>query len=98
MPSPLLALIVASNKAVLLSLLAYYHPVFVVFLAAAMERFLPGLAHRAPASNDVLIAPEYINLNTTDRSRSVEEFKLYGKDYIRCSALTKGLETQPELA
>jgi len=51
-----------------------------------MERFFPI---RTPASDDILIAPKEINPNGTDASRKVEEFKLNGKQYIQCRALTK---------
>jgi len=41
-----------------------------------------------PTSNDVILTPKSFNLKA-DESKTVDEFKLYGKQYIRCKALTK---------
>lgn len=52
-----------------------------------MERYFSIRA--PPPSDDIILAPKSINSNATDASNTVEEFKLYGKQYIRCCALTK---------
>jgi len=52
-----------------------------------MDRYLP--ARLSKPSDDVILAPKSINPKATDASNKVEEFKLQGKQYIRCGALTK---------
>ena len=51
-----------------------------------MERFL--LVRPPPLSNDVILAPKSIN-SKANNTKEVVKFKLQGKNYIRCNALTK---------
>ncbi|XTI85133.1 hypothetical protein V2W45_1372697, partial [Cenococcum geophilum] len=51
-----------------------------------IERFL--LVRPPPPSNDIILAPKSIN-SKADDMKEVVEFKLQGKNYIRCNALTK---------
>ena len=51
-----------------------------------MDRYLS--TQSPPASDDVILAPKSFSLKA-DESKTFDEFKLYGKQYIRCKALTK---------
>lgn len=61
---------------------------------SSIARFLPN--HSAtPLSDDVILAPEYINSTAKGRPE-VEEFKYSGRQYIRCKSLTLGVKnTKP---
>jgi hypothetical protein len=50
-----------------------------------MDRFLTSAA----SHEDIILAPQSINSSASDPPNPVETFKLYGKQYIRCGALTK---------
>jgi len=57
-----------------------------LFLTAAMERYL--LAELPSASDDVILVPKSLNPKA-DELKTIDEFKLYGKQYIWCKAFTK---------
>lgn len=54
-----------------------------------MDRYLS--TQSPPASDDVILAPKSFNLKA-DELKTFDEFKLYGKQYIWCKALTKALK------
>jgi hypothetical protein len=54
-----------------------------------MERFLS--VRPPPLSNDIISAPKSINSKAV-AMKEVIEFKLQGKNYIWCNALTKKLK------
>ena len=53
-----------------------------------MERYLS--TSTSASSDDIILAPYWINPKATDASKNIEEFKLQGKHHLRCKALTKG--------
>ena len=60
--------------------------IFTFFLTAAMERYLS--AELPSASNNIILTPKSLNPKANEL-KTIEEFKLYRKQYIRCKALTK---------
>jgi hypothetical protein len=52
----------------------------------AMQQYFPTRA--LEPSDDVILAPKLINPKADD-SKDFDEFRLYGKQYMRCKALTK---------
>jgi hypothetical protein len=54
-----------------------------------MDRFLTTSIRSSAASDDIILAPQSINSSASDPPSRVGTFKLYGKQYIRCGALTK---------
>ena len=55
----------------------------------SMERYFPISA--AAPTDDVILGPKSINPKADD-SKSFDEFRLYGKQYMRCRALAKRLK------
>jgi hypothetical protein len=51
-----------------------------------MNRYL--LTQLPSASDDVILAPKSFNPKA-DESKTIDEFKLLGRQYVRCKALTK---------
>ena len=62
---------------------------FLTIITANITRYLA--IRPPPASNDVILAPKTINPNC-NKEKVVEEFKLYGKEYIWYKALIKTLK------
>ena len=57
-------------------------------LLTTMERYLS--TSTSASSDDIILAPYWINPKATDASKNIEEFKLQGKHHLRCKALMKG--------
>jgi len=55
-----------------------------------MERYLS--TRTSASSDDIILAPYWINTKATDASKNIEQFKLQGKHYLRVtSAKTEDL-------
>jgi hypothetical protein len=63
--------------------------ILIFFLTAIIERYLS--AELPSISNDVILTPKSLNLKANEL-KTIKEFKLYGKQYIWCKALTKTLK------
>jgi hypothetical protein len=82
---------IQSRKPAHLTSLPTFLPIFSItwwfdFALIAMERFFPIRA--AAPTDDVILAPKSINPGANE-SQEFDEFRLYGRQYIRCGSLAK---------